>query len=501
MNGKGLRRYRVLWATVGMILLGGALIAANYLSSIYYERRDLTAGGAYSLSLDTERILTDLDRKATLHFFPLPDHVTHGPYDRRNRRLVTDLLREYTARTDQLSLRLLPPARFPDRVRTLAARHGVNEQKLMQREPVLITVPGSGNDRIIPFDRLRVIRSGSGDQTASRSDVSVSFARAERAITSSIVALTRSSRVKIAFRTSSGDGDASYRTLRSVLSEQDGFAVHSNVTLEGKIASEIDVLVLGPGRDAARESERAALRDYLERGGSVVMLVEPDTHGGLASLCRAYGIDLTDLQVTSPTSPVPGVPPDVSRLKGYRSHPITAPLKRVDVPVFMRGIRVVTATEPAVSERNTDVLLGASGSAERLSSASGTGEKKDLPADVRGSDVPVAVASESVPKRSGKQTAGGRLVVFGDADWVQDGLLSSLKRLGADANLSLFRNAVRWSAGLDRELRFIPDRGGRAPFVVTEKEGAAVFTLVVVLLPGCALLLGLMIWWFRRMRV
>ena len=500
------RRYRVLWLTPGIIVLGIAIVAANFLSSTYYERYDLTAGGAYSLSGDTERILGNLDREATLHFFPLPDHVNHGPHARRNRRLITDLLREYTARTDHLSLRLIPPAQFPDRVRALASQHGVDEQQLMQREPVLITVDGSEKHRVIPFDTLRVIRSGSGDRTASGSGASVSYARAERAITSSLVALTRSTSVTVGFMHSSGDADTvssggastSFSVLRSVLSERDGFDVREDPRSGSTIVADLDVLVLSHGTEPVNQVVGDALRAYLERGGSVIVLAEPDASAGFTSLFREYGVNVTDVAVSSPPSPVPGAPPEVERLDGYRSHAITDPVREAEVPVFMRGMRVVTKTDRSVPGRETSVLLGAVRSDREPPSDPGAGETNYLLTDGGLPVVPVAVASE--PARTGDDGSSGRLLVFGDADWVQDGLLASVDRIGTGANLPLFRNAVRWSAGLDHELRFIPDRGGRSPFVVTEEEAAAVFTLVVVLLPGCALLLGVMIWWFRRMR-
>ncbi len=87
----------------------------------------------------------------------------------------------------------------------------------------------------------------------------------------------------------------------------------------------------------------------------------------------------------------------------------------------------------------------------------------------------------------------GRIVVVGDADWVNNSRLTVLY------NEDLALNMVTWLTGGAEETISIRPRSRRASRItLTDAQGWGVFYATVLLLPELVLLCGLVIWWRRR---
>jgi ABC-type uncharacterized transport system involved in gliding motility auxiliary subunit len=113
------------------------------------------------------------------------------------------------------------------------------------------------------------------------------------------------------------------------------------------------------------------------------------------------------------------------------------------------------------------------------SGADATGTEPDAPQGPAGSGPPADLE--------------GRLVVVGDAEWVNNSRLSMLY------NEDLALNMVGWLTGGAEETIAIRPRARRASRIsLTEAQGWAVFYSTVLLLPELVLLSGLVIWWRRR---
>ena len=87
----------------------------------------------------------------------------------------------------------------------------------------------------------------------------------------------------------------------------------------------------------------------------------------------------------------------------------------------------------------------------------------------------------------------GRIVVFGDAEWVDNSKLSMFY------NEDLALSAVGWLTGGNDESIAIRPRARRASRVtLTQNQSVAIFYMTVLLAPELVLLAGLVIWWRRR---
>ena len=87
----------------------------------------------------------------------------------------------------------------------------------------------------------------------------------------------------------------------------------------------------------------------------------------------------------------------------------------------------------------------------------------------------------------------GRIVVVGDADWLNN------SRLTVMYNEDLALNMVGWLTGGNESTITIRPRARRSSRItLTDTQGWGVFYATVLLLPELVLLSGLMIWWRRR---
>ncbi len=502
---------RTLPPVFGVVLLALLVVGGNYLSTTYYQRWDLTRDQSLSLSSATTRLLEGLDDRVVLRFFPLPAHISRGPHTRRNRRALLDLLRQYAARSERVVLQLLPPDRFPERVRRVADRYGIDETALMQREPLLVTASRSSEYRLIPFDAMRPIQTTSnGNNQPDRP--SVNSARAERWVTASIHALARSRQITIDFVRPERSGAESvaseqppepFHTVIELLENREGFRVRRPEPSLSTSLGSGDLLVLPPDGGPYDSDDLGRIRTYLKEGGDLIVLAAPGSHEGLASLLRKQGIKLTDFSLPPDSTDDPART-GLEALDWYRSHFITDPLLPERPPLYMGRTRVVD-TAASTSGRRGHVFLGVRRTQRDLQARDGDEILQHLITDEQGTALPVAAASDASEvdgKGASAHQDAARVVVFGGANWVTDRVLKQTQKTAPDAaNVPLFLNAVRWGTGLTDELRHIPDRRAGTHIVVTEQKAAAIFTLVVVLIPGCAVLLGITIWWLRRMRM
>jgi ABC-type uncharacterized transport system involved in gliding motility auxiliary subunit len=109
--------------------------------------------------------------------------------------------------------------------------------------------------------------------------------------------------------------------------------------------------------------------------------------------------------------------------------------------------------------------------------------------------VAVAPPSPSTPLTDTAAITTTRLAVFGDVDFVANGILRQTSTYNSD----MFANAVSWLAGAE-ELVSIRPKDPSAARTITLDTGQKnlMFTLSVLGLPILVVLAGGMVWWRRR---
>jgi ABC-type transport system involved in cytochrome c biogenesis permease component len=403
---------------------------------------------------------------------------THEAY-----RPARALLREYAAAASGVSLEFVDPDRDLGRTEQL-----VRQYRLAGAECIVFDIGG----RHRTVEAADLLEFGYPETDSARPRLSF---RGEKLFTTAIHALTQATRPAVHFvqghgERSPGDFDrrTGYSRIAALLRDDNLDVEILNLGESRTVPAHCALMVIaGPVREFA-PFEIALIRDYLDRKGRLLLLLESRVRTGLEPLLQDWGLELGDDIVVDETRTLTGRELYITT---YPDHAITAPLQNLATVLFLpRSLRArplsAGGDKPSMAELAT-------------SSAQGWAEFDpdeasphfDPHVDIPG-PVPVAVAIERGPVPGVHvQIRPTRLVVIGDATFASNGGLMG-------ANADLFLNAVNWL--LDREdlLALAPKTFEELRLVMDAAQLRRLFALAVLGLPGAMALLGLGILWHRR---
>ena len=445
-RGAGVRSF------AAVALAAGVLAAANALSAkgLYAH---WSVRPRYGLSDRTRRILADVEGELSLRAAFERSHPFRTPARR--------LLREYAE-----AARTFPGLHLD--VREIDLNHDPAEAAaLLRRFPSAansVVVSLNGSDRVLDEYELAAPAGPDGAEDA-RFD-------GERAVSSAILRLARPVRRAVCFTSGHGEFDpesahpvgGASALARSL--ELGGYEVRRLSGVERGVPADCGVLVVAGPRTMFSAQEIESLSSFLSRGGRALVLADDPRAAGLAPLLRVWGVEL---------SPAPGGPgaARASALE-YAAHDAARDMDNV-LSVFSSPC-VVRPAEAGPAENRADKPR-----AEALVFASVSG---------LGPRYPVAAASElQAAAAPGAPPTGTRLVVFGDSEFVSNGMLGG----GREGNALLFSAALNWLAGSPR-----PQMPPAATDVLDAGVAPDAWPRLVLLLalgvPAAILLFGLLVW-------
>lgn len=426
-------------ATIGLIGCAGLLLLLAYRHTV---RLDLTPERSYTLSAHARRILGGLDRDVHVTVF-VRSQDPRTPF-------VKDILWRVANASRRVHYDFVDLNRSP----ALARQYGIER-----------------------YGALVVESEGHRRDIANPS---------EGSLLSAVLSVTRPSERVVYFLTGHGEhspADTDRKTGCSGAAralEEDQFRVRELPLLgpEGVPSDATLVVIAGPRKDLLPD-ERARLDAYVDRGGALLMLLDPESPASFAAVAARRGIVARDEVVVDPEARLAageGVTILVSGLTPsfLVSGTLEAP------PVFSRARPV----EPAPGTEATVIGFLQSSAASYVVPI---GAPLDLS---RGPGAPrtVGAARTATPGES------GRVIVLGDADFATNGFLEYL------GNRDLLVNAANW---LVKEESLIAARtqqkeAGREQFFVTEAQGKMSFWLAAVAQPAVFFALGIGVFLRRR---
>ncbi len=470
-----LRRLAVranLLAVIGLALAIFGMV--NYLSMRHYARTHWNRGGFTKLSDKSLRLLDSTT--ADIHVVALI-RPSNEAYDS-----VAALLQEYAARSPRLFVESVDPDRNLARAEQLARQY-----RLAAAECVVFDI--GGRHQVVPAADLLEYGYPAADGDKPRRAF-----RGEQLFGSAIHALTQAARPTVCFTRGHGerspddfDRHSGYSRIAARLRD-DNLDVETLDLGEAKaIPNDCALLVVaGPVQEFA-PFEIALVRDYLDRKGRLLLLLDARTKTGLEPLLQEWGVLLGDDVVVDESRTLGGRDLHVS---AYPPHAITAPLQDLASVFFLpRSIRAqphAGGDKPAISEL---AACSAAGWAEF--DPDDPSPHFDPQVDIPG-PVPVAVAIERGPVPGVHvQIRPTRLVIVGDSDFVSNSGL-----MGANADLLM--NSVNWLLDREEGLAVSPRTLEEFRLVMDARQLRRLFWAVVVALPGLVAALGLWVAWQRR---
>jgi ABC-type uncharacterized transport system involved in gliding motility auxiliary subunit len=307
----------------------------------------------------------------------------------------------------------------------------------------------------------------------------------EQALVSVILKLTRDKLKTVCFVTgheeksiTDVDGDG-YALVGRVLKGENYDTKSINLTESAQVPSECAVLAIAGPKKTFLPQETSAVGKYLDEGGKVFLLIDPDVDAGLGDLLKVWNIGLGPDTVVDPTN---GVGHPV--VQSFPDHAITKDMKR-SAAFFPFARSVKGGGGGGGAAPITDILTTSPRSWAETDLKSGSA-KFDEGKDTRG-PISIGVAAD---KKMGDKDA--RLVVYGDSDFATNTYIANL------SNGDLFFNTVNWLAQ-DEDLISIRSKDPTKRKINVDDFGRRLIMLITTIgMPLAAVVAGLYVWSERR---
>lgn len=431
------------FTAVTTVVLLGILVAANYVAARKKVSWDLTKSGIYTLAEDTVKTLAGLQEEVKVTAF-------YGPADPEYPGL-RDLLDRYKAKSDKLSVEYVDPYSNP---------------QLVEQKGIRV-----GGPRVI-FAR--------GTTEARATEIS------EEALTNALVKVLRSGEKKLYATTGHGERDLADGSERGYAHAAKGLAdegleVQKLALTQGEIPADAAALLILAPEKPFFEPEIAALRGFLEKGGRLLVSLEPGfSDPALQKLLEDYGLIFDEALVVDPLSRLMGGGAAIPVVQTYAQHEISKEFQLATMfptarPITARGDSTPRATILALSNPSAWGETNLEDPQARYDE----GEK-------RGQLGLAAVVSKPA---GDKET---RIVAFGDADFASNQYES------AAGNRDLFLNSVNWLASQEARITIRPRTREGSRLVLTENDARFLNLFSINVLPMLVLGAGLSVWLVRR---
>lgn len=471
-------RYGTVAVFSSLLLIG--IVALMYiLAARAALTLDMTLTQSFTLSLETQDVLRNVRRPMQITGFYSADAV-------QQREIDDQFFRLYETATDGLITRqYINPNEEP----ALARRYGTYTDGT-------VFLAYLGDDGSVDFDTLmRVPRSSGGAQ--------------EREMTQAIARMLLSGSLKVYFETDLSELDPLDDTQQGLsgvhLGMQENGLITDALSLPelaasgGSIPDDASLFIMPrPGRDLT-PAEINVLDEYLQRGGALLIMADVqytgDTFlaeaGAFAGyLWDNYGLGAYDAALVDEAANL-RTPLDVIGAAAFTDTDIGARLDPEEAPTLFRLARPLRiASEPPV---NNGRVIASSPVSYGETNLQALGERNDFTFD-DGEDIPGPL---DIAAWAWDLDSGAKILLIGDSDFATNGYVST-----ALGNAILFTDGVAWLTGLSEQISFAPQgiaTGLPLVFVSTEQLGLIGFFTIIVM-PGLALVLGLVVWTWRVRR-
>lgn len=447
------RRRLRLQGTIFLALFLGAVALLAWLSTRYAWQADWTAAGRSSLSEASIGVLERFEGPVEITAFAREGSALSS------RDTIDELVGRYRRQYPDLHLRFVNPDTAPG----LTRRLGIED------EGELVIEYQSRSERI-------------GEHT-------------EQALTNALQRLLRGGERRLGFIAGHGErapgGQANHDLGRWVhgLKDKGIRAEPLHLGRLGTVPEDIDVVVIASPRFELPAAEVELLRSWVDGGGNLLWLLEPDGLQGLEPLADDLGIRRKPGVVIDPTTRQLGLDdPTFALITGYTAHPVT------------RGMRLMTILPQACALESdggadwedTRLLETAPQSWAETGPLQGS-ISRDAE-DEAGGPLTLGFALNRTPP-SGDRAAGSQRVAL-----VCDGDFLSNTYLGNQGNRELGDRLVNWLTRDDAFITIAPRPAPDAAVSLSQQTWAWLGLFFLLLLPAGLVGSGTLIWWRRRRR-
>src|SRR5690554_2851613 len=376
----GLKYQQRLQQLIFYSLLLVVIISVAVLSHRYYVTADWTANHRHTLSPATLELLTALDSPVTVEVFISPGH--------QYQQAVESLLQRYQQQSKQLTVSYIDPVTQPQRVRELA----------IQQQAEMVVSGQQGQQHVLDLS--------------------------EQSLSNAIIKVSRSNLPELIFINGHGErdifGDAGFDMAqwRHQLSIT-GFEVQSLTITEAMQNTNAEnnvVLVIASSQQPWPEADIAKLQSYLQQGGNLLWLSEPDADSGLTPVKDQLNLTFVPGTIVDPNAGKLGLEdPRFVIVTDYANHPVTAATSSV---TLMPGAHAMQLFKAESEWQVTQLMQSQIDSWSELGELN-TQTLNTLSFDEE-VDIPGPLLLSVLLEKMNQEGTQQRVAVFGDGDFVSN---------------------------------------------------------------------------------
>jgi ABC-type uncharacterized transport system involved in gliding motility auxiliary subunit len=333
----------------------------------------------------------------------------------------------------------------------------------------------------------------------------------EEHITNGLIRLVKSKTQKVYWlmghgeRPFAGKEPGSLSTFKEKMSKENHEFIELNL-MQGDIPQDASLVVVAAPIKPLFPEEVESLEKYMNRGGSLIVFLEPFHDGGLKNFLKEYGVEISDDIIVDKLSRVMGGDFLLPMVADYGAHALTQDFKLTSLFYVARSV------EPGDKKPDNVVVTSLAKTspnswAEMDRQSLDTGKVQFDERDRQGPlslaaivELRPSVAKEEPKKSEGEKeedkamTAKGRMVVFGDVDFASNRLFVQA------GNGDFIVNAINYLVGREDLITIKKKRKPIEPLMLSRTQGKVIFWIPVVVMPLTILFIGFVVWNRRRSR-
>lgn len=477
-----------LVATLAVLAILGLI---NFLGTRYHLRADLTETQLFTLAPQSRELVNVLPQPVKVWVFD----INQNPQDR-------ELLENYQRQSSKFKYEYIDPQARPG----LAEKFGVKDYGEVYLE--------------------------SGDKRQLVQTVSENERLSEVRLTSRLQQLTNSTTAKVYLLQGHGErqlsaGKGAISQAVQGLGDKNFTTAPLNLAETSKIPQDAAVVIVAGPKRGLFEGEVKALQEYLNQGGSLLLMIDPNTDPKVDSLLQEWGVRLDNRLAVDVSKDSVGLGPAAPLVTEYGQHPITKdfsngnsfyPVARPLEIISVRGVEAtpLLRTKPypnswAESDLQSEKLefnadkdlkgpltLGVALTRKLPAKSTSTPQASPTPSPIpspttQSKASPTPSSLPSPPSPSSQTATESRLVVLGNSSFATDGLFQ--QQLNGD----VFLNSVTWLSQQEKQtLSIRPKEPKNRRITLTTTQANLLILSSLLVLPLIGLAAAVIIWWKRR---
>ncbi|HKR78860.1 MAG TPA: GldG family protein [Nitrospira sp.] len=432
-----------------VLLLIGILSILNFLAARHSIRWDLSENQNFSLAPQTHRVIRSLPRDVKITVFTREKDPGYQTYKER-----LDSYRQASAR---IAIEFVDPERQPK----VAQSYGIT------RSDTAIFESGSQTVRVT---------------TPSETE-----------LTGALIRVSKDDKKRILFLEGHGEPGIDNRDrigfsmAKDILTKQ-GYEVGAlSLLTQTAVPENISILAIAGPRKPMTSEELDRIQTYVDRGGHLLVMVDPDTQADLNPLLKRWGLALGPGVLVDFQDRLAQGEPTVLLVRTFTEHEITQDLSAA---VLFPLARHVSFDEQVGKDWDFVQLARTSTNSRAVLKTTGRIIALNEKEDIKGPLPMAAALAPKTPPAEGKPRPA--IVVIGNSTFASNAFVNF------PGNSDFFLHAAAWLAQ-DRDMITIGPRDqALRPFVPNPVQERALLYLQVFFLPAVVFVAGVNVWRKRR---